>query len=80
MVPIKLEPLDLFKYIRTNRIQVRKAHIKELKKDVPTTIHLLNTNLAISMLFHTFLPFFLFALSVYLEQNRLPQKGFANQD
>ena len=32
MVPIKLEPLDLFKYIRTNMIQVRQAHIKELKK------------------------------------------------
>lgn len=80
MVPMKLEPLDLFKYIRANRIQIRQAYIKELKKDVPTTIHLLNTNLAISMLFHTFLPFFLFALSVYLEQNRLPQKGFANQD
>lgn len=32
MVPIKLEPLDLIKYIRTNRIQVKQAHIKELKK------------------------------------------------
>lgn len=32
MVPMKLEPLDLFKYIRTNRIQIRQAYIKELKK------------------------------------------------